>query len=46
MAAKTYNRIEKDRRPLGDIITRSGPPPLDQDYAIVEAILERRRPPQ
>jgi hypothetical protein len=45
MAAKMYNRIEKDRRPLGDIIMRSGPPPLSQDYAVVEKILESRRPP-
>jgi hypothetical protein len=44
MAVKTYNRIEKDKRPVGDIITRSGPPPLEQDYAVVEAILGSRRP--
>lgn len=46
MAAKTYNRIEGNKRTPGDIITRSGPPPLDKDYAGVEAILERRRPPE
>lgn len=46
MAAKTYNRIEPSKRSLGGIITRSGPPPLEQDYAIVEAILESRRPSQ
>src|SRR5271155_4435249 len=44
MAAKTYNRIEKDKRPFGGIFTRSGPPPLNQDYPVVESILERRRP--
>jgi hypothetical protein len=44
MVAKTYNRIEKDKRLVGDVITRNGPPPLDKDYAVVEAILESRRP--
>ena len=44
MLAKTYKRIEKDKRPVGEVITRSGAPPLEKDYAAVETILESRRP--
>ena len=44
MAAKTYNRIEEARRPVGGIIERLGPPPLERDYPTVEYILESRRP--
>lgn len=44
MADKTYNRIEKIQREVGDIITRCGPPPLEKDYSNVERILEKRRP--
>jgi hypothetical protein len=44
MAAKTYNRIEEVKRAVGCVITRSGTPPLAQDYAVVECILESRRP--
>lgn len=41
---KTYNRIEGDKRKVGDIITRSGPPALHNNYPKVEEILERNRP--
>lgn len=44
MTAKTYNRIAKDKKPIGHVFTRSGPPPLEKDYALVETLLERRRP--
>jgi hypothetical protein len=44
VAADTYNRIERHKRHVGQLITRSGPPPLERDYAVVEAILESRRP--
>ena len=41
---KTYNRIEGNKRKVGDIITRSGPPALHNNYPKVEEILERNRP--